>query len=119
MSVKPALGEVLSATVPMTLPTEAQALLAVNRAQSLTDVYARWADAVLGLNAAAATGRFPTSGGDPQAKRATLDRIVALDGQIRKLTAAARRETQVGRRAELNRQLQDARRQRDQAAETL
>ena len=122
LSVKPAVGDVLVAGVPPTLPRPAEPLLAVNRASSLSDLRRRWADAVLGLIALKATGRFPGGGGDPRGwglRRTALDRLVALDAEVRKLAAAARRERQAGRLAELNARLQAARRDRDAAADFL
>jgi len=126
LSVKPGLGEVLVADVlaPETAgpPPELGPLLAVDRASSLDDLHTRWTEAVLGLAAFNAVGRFPQpagDGGDPAARREALDRVVALDAEIRRLTTAARRERQAGRRAELNSRLQHARRQRREAAEAL
>ena len=119
VSVKPALGDVLIADLPPVLPPQIGPLLAVGRAASLSDLHRRWADAVLGLAALGVTGSFPAAGGDFRAGRETLDRLVALDADIRKLVAAARREKQAGRRADLNARLQDARRRRDDLAAGL
>ena len=120
LGVRPALGEVLTAAVPDAVPAPARALLAVDRADSLAALHRRWCDAVLGLVARAATGSFPTSAAaDLPRRRAAVDRVIALDAEIRKLIAAARRERQAPRRAEINRQLRDARRRRTQATESL
>ena len=119
VGVKPALGEPLTAALTGDLPEPARALLAVDRAGSLADLHGRWCQAVLGLVAHAATGTFPPPAADLPRRRATLERVIALDATIRKLVAAARRERQAPRRAELNRQLQDARRRRTEAADSL
>jgi len=52
-------------------------------------------------------------------RRAALDRLLTLDGEIIKLAQQARRETQAGRRAALNERLQAARRERQAVAEQL
>jgi len=128
LSIKPGLGEVLiaelpteSAPTPEALPPDVGPLLAVDRAASLSELHRRWSDAVLGLAAYQATQHFPTprAGGDIQSRRAALDRLLTLDREILKLTQQARRETQAGRRAELNERLQRARRERQAVAEAL
>ncbi len=124
LSIKPGLGEVLACEVPESLPPEVVALLAVDRATSLGDLHRRWADAVLGVIAWHATGRVPArdGAGTPEAsaeRRDALTRVVALDKEIARLTAAAKRERQAGRRAELNERLQEARRQRRAAADAV
>jgi len=125
LSVKPGLGEVLSCPVPNEMPAPAATLLALDRASSLADLHARWCQAILGLSLARSTGTFPPplpAGHDAEAwqrRRAALDRIVALDREIERLTQAARREKQLARRAELNQTLQSARRERQAVAETV
>jgi hypothetical protein len=124
LSIKPALGDALSAElepVDDALPPDAGPLLAVDRAASLSDLHRRWSDAVLGLVAYKATEHFPTprEGGDIKDRREALDRLLALDREIITLTQQARRETQAGRRAELNERLQRARRERQAVAEAL
>ena len=131
LSIKPALGEVLVADLPAhdeapsSLPAEVPPLLAVERASSLSDLHRRWTQAVLGLAAHRTLGRFPHADTPDeneqsfQQRRATLERIDTLDAEIRKLATAARREKQAGRRAELNERLQRARREREQAAQSL
>ncbi len=127
LSIKPALGEVLSAELPppeadtTALPPEVGPLLAVDRAASLSDLHRRWSNAVLGLAAYRATEHFPSprQASDIQSRRAALDRLLAVDREILKLTRQARRETQAGRRAELNERLQRARRERQDVAEAL
>lgn len=130
LSIKPSLGEALVAELApdeQALPPEASPLLAVDRAASLTDLHDRWSAAVLGLAAFHATRHFPThhEGGDSKdirdirGRRDALDRLLALDKEILTLTRQARRETQAGRRAELNERLQRARRERQTVAEAL
>lgn len=124
LSIKPALGEVLSADLapaPDAMPADAGPLLAVDRAASLSDLHRRWSSAVLGLATFQATEHFPTprDGGDIRERREALDRLLALDKEILKLTQQARRETQAGRRADLNERLQRARRERQTVAEAL
>jgi hypothetical protein len=121
LSVKPALGEVLSTPIPEpgAIPAEATALLSTDRAASLADLHRRWCQAVLGLSLVRSTGVFPPtlpSDHDAeawQARRDALDRIVALDRQIYRLTLAARKAKQMPRRAELNHQLQTCRVEKD------
>lgn len=136
LSIKPALGEVLIAELPVhtnaqedtnlpALPPQLAPLLAVDRADSLADLHQRWVQALIGLHAFNTLGRCPhypvgpSASSDTDAKRSALDLIQTLDAKIRKLTAQARRETQAGRRAELNLQLQNARQQRSETAEAI
>lgn len=124
LSIKPALGDTLTAELEPAdddLPSDARPLLAVDRAASLSDLHRRWSDAVLGLVAYKATEHFPTprEGWDIKERRAALDRLLALDKEILKMAQQARRETQAGRRAELNERLQRARRERQAVAEAL
>lgn len=127
LSIKPALGDVITTDLPDALLTAnwapvAAAAFAVDRAASLGELHDRWCAAVLALNAWRVTGGFQvraTEAGGTAARQVLLGQVIAFDADIRRLTAAAKRETQHRHLAELNQRLQHVRRQRQEAADRL
>ena len=99
-------GDVLrceTAALSDAVRTDLAAALALPRLNrtSLHTVYRGWIAAVTAANAAARTGTFAADPDRTAARAAALARLGAIDADLKRLTAAAKRETQLARRAEL------------------
>ena len=120
-------GEIVVARVREDCPSELlsafrDALALARRPRStLMDLYRGWIDTVLAFRAAGITGEFRL----PHTKAAATDRETALrdyrwlDKRIASIQSAARKETQMSRRAEMNVELARLRADRDAARARL
>ena len=97
--------------------------LAMNR-QPRTTLYALyqgWIDTVQALSAASVTGRFliPTSAMEATDRAAASEEYARLESRIAELSAAARKEKQIARQADMNLELKRLRTDRDAARASL
>ena len=82
---------------------------------TLYALYQGWIDSVQALRAASVTGRFliPTSAMEATDRAAALEEYARLESRISELTAAARKEKQIARQADMNLELKRLRTNRD------
>ncbi len=82
---------------------------------TLYALYQSWIDSVQALRAASVTGRFliPTSAMEATDRTAALEEYAGLESRISELTAAARKEKQIARQADMNLELKRLRTNRD------
>lgn len=113
---------------PLTHPFQAfaepfrQALTLAKQPQgTLLKLYGGWCDTILALHAARRTGRFTVTATPEEsaARREALQRCAAIEADMNRIRAAATRETQVAKQAELNLQLQKARRELEAILQSL
>ena len=97
--------------------------LAISRQPRTTlhALYQGWIDTVQALRAAKVTGDFliPTSTMQGEVRAAALQEYKRLESRIAELSAAARKETQIARQADINLELKRLRTDRDTARTRL
>ena len=88
---------------------------------TLYALYQGWIDTVQALRAASVKGRFliPTSAMEATDRATALDEYARLESRISELTAAARKEKQIARQADMNLELRRLRTNRDAARARL
>jgi hypothetical protein len=89
--------------------------------QTLRDLYLSWADSIASLEAARITGEFMLSESSEEAKARSvaLREYLTSQREAESIRKKAKRETQAGKRVELNMALQDLKRIQDRAVRTL
>jgi len=89
--------------------------------QTLRDLYLSWADSIVSLEAARITGHFrlSSSRAKAEARSSALREYLSSHRETERIRKTAKRETQAGRRVELNLALQELKRSQERAVRTL